>query len=200
MGVTPETQRRLDEQKRLIEQIIRDPTFQLDGVFFDPYTPYLRSNNFVQQTASRIFGFNTGIKKWFPLSTDSLGRVLLSSDPIDGAQIFLKDRNFTDAVVMDGVVVPASSSITHDGVDVSSLSRKSVLISSSGDVTVRVQFSHNNADWFQWFDTNDVEVTIAVNNAKKNVEVVDPAHYMRIFVTNTSSLDSTVTGVIVGLT
>src|SRR3990167_436879 len=124
MSISPEVQRKLDEQKKLTEQIIRDPKFQLDSVHFDPYTPYLRSNNLVQQTASRIFGYNSSITKWFPISTDSLGRVILSSDSIDGAQIFLKDRNFTDAIVIDAVVVGNGQAITHDGLDVSSMSRK----------------------------------------------------------------------------
>ena len=199
MVISPEVQRKLDEQKKLTEQIIRDPKFQLDSVHFDPYTPYLRSNNFVQQTASRIFGYNAEITKWFPISTDSLGRVILSSDPIDGAQIFLKDRNFQDAIVIDALVVATTEIVTHSAVDVSSLSRKSILVSSSGTVIMRVEFSHDSETWFQWYDTNDQEITFSIDNQNKSIEVIDVAHYMRVTITNTSGVDSIVTVVISGM-
>lgn len=200
MGVSQAAQQRINKEKQLTEQIIYNPEFQLDGIQALPHTDFLRTNSFVQGTASRLFAKNVDAKKWFPLNVDDQGRLILSPQTTPGAQIFIKDRNFTDAVVIENVSVPNNAAISHVGVDISSLSRKTVLVDCNGPVTVRFQVSNDDISWYNVFDTNDSEFTMAVDNTKKAIEFIDAAHFMRLVITNTSGGALTITAVIEGIT
>jgi len=200
LGVTPAAQQRINREKQLTEQIIYDPDFQIDKFQALPFTNFLRTNSFVQQTASRLFAKNVGAKKWFPLNVDDQGRLILSPQTSPGAQIFIKDRQFVDFVVMEALSLPNNATATHVGINVSGASRKSVGVSSTKDVTVRFQVSDDDLNWYTVQNTSDSEFSMNVNNEKVAIEFIDAAHFMRILVTNTSGSTSTVTAVIMALT
>lgn len=200
MGVSQAAQQRINKEKQLIEQIIYNPEFQLDGIQALPHTDFLRTNSFVQQTATRLFAKNAAAKKWFALNADNQGRLILSPETTPGAQIFLKDRNFTDAVVMDGVSLPDNSAGTHVGINISSITRKSILVDSDGPILVNFQLSNDDTNWYTVVDTSDDEFTMSVDNTKKAIEFIDVAHFMRLVITNTSGGTRIVTAVIEGLT
>jgi len=191
---------RIDAQKQLIDQIIRDPEVLIDGFQALPHTNFLKTNNFVQQTASRLYGKNPSVKKWFPINTDDSGRLLLSPAKSDGAQIFLKDRNFIDDVVMNEISLPNNAVASHVGVNMTHASRKTIAVSSTQSVTVRFQVSNDNANWYTVQNTSDVEFSMNVNNEKVAIEFIDAAHFMRVVIENTSGGTSTVTAVIMSLT
>lgn len=198
MTISPEAQQRINSRKQLTDQFIRDPEFLIPGLFVEPWTEFYRTNNFVQQTLGRMYGFHEGEKHWHPISIDDDHRIILSDQSTSGVQVLIKNRNFTDAVVIDNQSVPNAAAISHAALDISSFGRKSMLVSSDGPVTIYVQFSDDELNWYEWYDTSDNAVTFAVDNVKKCIEIIDVAHYMRIVITNSSGAAVNVTAVIEG--
>lgn len=200
MGISPEEQRRFDEQKRLVEQIITDPKFLLQNVDLSPYTPFLRTNNFVQQTASRLFAYNPTEEKWTRLYTDDEGRLVLSPEVTDGAQIYLKDREFVTTTVFDGITLPGLTAATHVGIDSSGYIKKSILVSSSGAAKVHLQASPDNVSWYDMTDTSGSALNFTVSNTRMSFPNTDCNRYFRVVVENTGTTDLTLTVYVVGVT
>lgn len=199
--ITPEAQRRLDLQKKLTDQLIINPNFKISGLITDPYTPYFRTNNFIQQTASRIFGYDPteGVEEWFALRTDSEGRLLVSPTETTGAWFRLKDRDNIRTTIFEDFSIPNNAGISHAGVLLAGTSKQSILISCNGALTLYYQTSDNNVDWYTIQTTAGNDYTLAVTGASEAFPINDATYYFRVFISNTSGAAVTATLKIIGL-
>lgn len=198
MGLTPEAQRRIEAQKRLQEQIFIEPELETDGFPTTPYSPWYRTNNFIQQGLNRLFGWNPTDKKWYPLYADKEGRLLVSPEETDGAQVLIKDRESVRHVVLNNVKVINLSLASHTAVDVSECSKKSVLISTTGSITAYFQASDDNTNFYTLTDTSGADISLAADNEKISFAVNDYCHYFRVIIYNNSGAEVTVTVVVEG--
>lgn len=192
MGISPEAQRWTDEKKRLTDQLFINPDIETSGFPVNPYTPYYRTNNFVQQTLSRIFGYRTDDEKWYPLNVDSLGKLQVSTVATIGASIFLRNREAKDVTIFTDRVLSDLTAATHDGVDFSGYSSKLIMVKSTGAVTVYPQASNDKTTWYDLVDSSGNALSVTVNRVTKAIEWTEPAHYFRCVVVNTSGAAVTV--------
>ena len=104
------------EQKRIVEQIILDPTWSVEGLAVEPYIPLFRTSNFVQQTMARIMAYDTGTSKWYPLQIDEEGRLEVSSIAA-GVSTENKVWDGTEWVKMYGTTdgYPMNANLVWDG-------------------------------------------------------------------------------------
>ena len=187
-----------EEKKKLTEQLFINPEIETSGFPTQPWTPYFRTNNFIQQGLNRLFGWNPTEKKWYPVFVDTAGRILTSPDVTSGSQVFLKDRECTTVNVFTDEVVPASQSITHAGEDVEEFLNKTVLVSASTTATVRVQFSDDLINWYNWKDLAGAAIEFSINNEKICFGFTDHTRYIRVFITNTAAAANTISLVLMG--
>jgi len=187
MGVTQGALARIEEQKRLTEQLIRDPKFQLDGVVLTPSTDFLRTNNFIQQGANRMFIYDLDVERWRPLQADEFGRVILSPTETDGARVAIKDRNEMIVKIFDSTPIPAYTAAVHAPVDVTGFNKKTLLVETNGSTTVYFQFSHDGISWYDWNTTAGTDVTLACNTEKVAFAVDDYTKYIRLIVHNATA-------------
>ena len=75
----PEFRARQDALRQLIDQIAIDPSLRVDGIEIQPFSPHFRTNNFVQNTLSRLFARNVSGEKWRWLTVDANDRLLVST-------------------------------------------------------------------------------------------------------------------------
>lgn len=196
MGITPEARRRIEEKKRLVDQFIVDPNFLIPEVHIDPFTPHLRTNNFVQRGLSHVLGRRVDNEKWAPLAVDDEGKIILSDDVSRIGFVSLGSREAEDISIFESLSLPATSIVTHEGIDVSQFSGKTLLISSTASVSVYVQFSDNLSNWYDWCDATGSAISWTVNNVKKAIGIDDHSHYVRIVVHNSSASAVTCTMVL----
>ena len=113
--------------------------------------------------------------------------------------VSIKDRESEDTVVFDAVSLDAYGTLSHNGIDVSRLTKKIVMVSTTQNCTVYVQFSDDNANWYDLVDSTGSAFTWGVNNVKKAMTIDDYSHYMRVVIYNNAASASTITGVISGV-
>lgn len=195
---TAEEKKWVDEKKKLTEQLFINPDIEIPSFPVSPWTPYFRTNNFIQQNIARLMGFNPTEKKWYPVFVDTTGRILTSPEITAGTQVFLKDREAITISIMEGEVIPAATLATHAAEDVEEFLNKTVLVSTSAQATVYVQFSDDAVNWYEWRDLSDTAITFSVNNEKKCFGFADHTRYMRVIVHNTSASNNTVSLKILG--
>lgn len=198
MHLNPLATQRMQAQRKLQEQIFIDPSMETVGFPVQPWTPYYRTNNFIQNTASRVMGFNPAEKKWRPAFVDEQGRLLTSPDPTAGMHVLLKNRETVTIKEFENEVVPATTAITHVGEDVREFLNKTIMISTSGAATVYVQFSDDNVNFYEWKSIEDSDLTFACTNEKICFGFQDHARYVRIVIYNSSSSNNTVSLTILG--
>jgi len=188
MGVTPGAQAIIDQKRKTIDQFILAPNIFLGDFPVDPWTPYLKTNNFVQQTISRMLGYDAASGKWWGIRADSSGYLR------NRATIF--DHEATDYTVFDAVSVPAAEVVTHDGIDVSGCPYVSFIISTTLACTVYVQGSSDNVNWHDLKSDADADLSWGCNNEKIWFRIPFYTHYVRLVVRNGGAVAATITGVI----
>jgi len=67
------------ELKKIVEQLFIDPETLATDFPTQPFHPIYITNNFVQQTLSRLLAYNRTSKRWYPLLVDDQGRLVISS-------------------------------------------------------------------------------------------------------------------------
>lgn len=144
MTITPAIERWAKEKSKLTDQQIVDPDFASSKVTVLPWTPYYRTNNFVQNTLARLMTWDTDNAEWRPLKGDTVGAVKVSASITDPAAFSLISRRAIINTLASNVSVPSPGIITHTGIDVQTMSQKTLLVSADGAITVYVQFSNDN--------------------------------------------------------
>lgn len=94
---------------------------------------------------------------------------------------------FTSAPVNNGVAA------THEGVDVSDYQGMTVYLSSNVSVTLYVQFSSDNVNWYDLKAQDDTNRSWNCNNEKICVAGDIVARYVRLVVYNASGSTATIT-------
>lgn len=192
MALTPEAKRKLVAQQKRIEQIIVDDTFAKTEVHIEPYTPFILTDNIGRRSLSYLLGKRIDTDAWKPVFVDDEGKLILTDNLSHLGYIGLGGRVQADFILFDAVSVPATSLATHTGIDVSAYTGMTVLMDSTGSVTVRPQFSDNNTDWYDWCDSAGTAISWTCDSVKKAIGVDDHCHYLRFVVTNTSATAKTV--------
>lgn len=76
---TPEYRTKQEELKRLLDQQVLDPSLRVDEIPIQPFTPHYRTNNFIQNTLSRLFARYEAGDRWRWLTVDANNRLLVST-------------------------------------------------------------------------------------------------------------------------
>lgn len=108
----------------------------------------------------------------------------------------LTGRDCDTFKVFDEVSITTGTTLTHTGIEIFDYQEVSFSISSTGNVTVYVQFSDDNVNWYDLKSLDDADRSWNCNAEKIFVTGTVAARYMRLVVY--ASSDSTVTGVITG--
>lgn len=190
MSISSEAERRLKEKKKTFDQYILDPNIFVKDFPLDPWTQFLKTNNFVQQTISRLLGYSDTEQKWIRVKMDSSGRLITTAEVTAPANQTLVGRSYKEWVITTGTSVAAGGTLTHAGIDVNDYSRVTVLVSSSGNSTVYIQASDDNTNWYDPKTVADADITHNCNAEKIAINVPVYAHYLRVVVYATT--DSTV--------
>jgi len=183
-----------------VQQRILSPSVLVRDIPHTPFVPYYYTNNFIQNTLSRLCAFDADSDRWVPLRVDQFGRMQLSVDVESAGAMKIADRESDRITLFDSQTVPNNSAITHAAVDVESTSAKTLLISSDVAVTVYVQFSDDGTNWYDWVDAAGSALTLSVNNESKAWAIDDYTRYIRIVVFNASGTNATVTAKLLCLT
>lgn len=77
--LTDSARARIQQKKQLQDQWIVSPEILVKEVFLDPATPYFKSNNFIQNTLSRLCGWDNINGIWRRINVDSQGRLEVST-------------------------------------------------------------------------------------------------------------------------
>ena len=221
MGISIEAQRVIDEKKKTTDQIVLDPNIFLVDFPLDPWTPYIKTNNFLQQGISRVLGYDPTLKKWARLQVDSDGKLQVSgittlelsktyfSDGTtwraalcgtNGSPYFtIYDRETFDDLVIDDVEVDAGATITHEAIDLGGVSSFNVQVSASQNCAVYPQSSDDNINFYDLKSAADGDLTYNCNNEKIAFPVSHPCHYFRIAIKNNGAATATVRAVVTSL-
>jgi len=191
MTISKEAEARISEKKKTFDQLVLDPNIFVKDFPLDPWTPYLKTNNFVQQTISRILGYSDTEEKWVRIKIDSEGRLITTAEVTAPAVQTLGGRLYKEWTIAEDVSVSAGGTLTHTGIDVNDYSGISVLVSSTGNCTVYIQVSDDNTNWYDIKSLSDGDRAWNCNNEKIAIPMNPYAHYMRIVVYATTA--STVT-------
>ena len=191
MGISEEAERRIVEKKRTMDQFILDPNIFVKDFPLDPWTPFLKTNNFVQQTISRILAYSPDEEKWVRLKVDEDGRLITTAEVTAPSNITLAGRLYEKWTIADGVSLPAGGTLTHEGINVNDYSGITVLVSSTGNSTVYIQVSDDNTNWYDVKSPADADRIYNCNNEKIAIPLNLYAVYMRVVVY--ASTDSTLT-------
>jgi len=216
MTLTDSQLREIQLKAKLTDQIIQSENILIKDFPVIPWTPYYKTNNFIQGTFSRMFGFSTEESKWIRMLVNKEGGLLfsgefLTSEPlaftksqfgtlrIDTVRrllINLAARDSAEFTLFDGVVIANNETATHAGINVSDFLSKIFLLSADGAVTCRVQVSNDNVNFYDYYNTAQSLITFTGANEKRAFPFNDYMKYMRILITNTSGADRNVTGVL----
>jgi len=79
--VPEEYRRKFEEPKRNVEQLLQDSSVFIKDMRIEPYTPLLRTNNFLQNTLSRLLGYSPTERKMIKLKCDEEGRLAVYEEP-----------------------------------------------------------------------------------------------------------------------
>jgi len=104
------------------------------------------------------------------------------------------DREATDWLIFDNLSVPGLATVTHAGIDVSGVQSMTFCISTTQNSTVYLQFSDDNATWYDLKAVDDTDRTWNCNNERICVHGDIAAHYMRMVVKNESTSTMTLNG------
>ena len=137
-----------------------------------------------------------GAASFTAVGAESIG--LYFDDEYTRCAKVIAGSEYKDFIVMDNVSVDAGAVVTHTGIDISKFRTVTMLISTTGNCAVYIQFSDDNSNWYDLCDAAGTPYEYTVNNEKKAIGINDFAHYMRVVVKNNDSASVTVRCVIEG--
>jgi len=222
MGITPGALAEIEKKKKTVEQIILDPNIFIKDFPVDPWTPYIHTNNFIQQGVNRLLGYDSAEGRWRRLACSTDGWLLgvnlikgyyLNTEPdaftsdvvsdirVNSRKILMvdhADHEMDQYMVFDAVSVPGTSLVVHEGIDVSGYHKISVLVSTTQNCTVYIQGSDDNTNFYDLKSDADADLTWNCNNEKIWFRVLPATRYFRVAVYNSVAVAATVTGVVHG--
>ena len=139
-----------------------------------------------------------GAASFTATSSESIG--LYFDDEYTECAKVIAGSEYKDFIVMDNESVDAGAVLTHTGIDISKFRTVTMLISTTGNCAVYIQFSDDNTNWYDLCDAAGTAYEYTVNNEKKAIGINDFAHYMRVMVKNNDESPVTVRCVIEGQT
>lgn len=196
MAITTGAESRIKEKYTTRDQKILYPNIYIKDFPLEPSGLFLKTNNFVQQGLNRILGYNEDEKSWFKLRAGSDGGLILSRDTGTSGAVFLTEREAKDVTVFDAISVGAFEIISHVAEDISGYSRVTVLISSTGNITLYFQLSDDKVNWYDVKTFPDTDLSFNCSNEKTAIQLVPVGHYFRVVAYATTA--STITCVIHG--
>lgn len=94
----PEDYRRpFEEPKRQVEQLLQDPSVFVKDLRIEPFTPLLRTNNFLQNCLSRLLAFSPTENRMVKVRADEEGRL----EMFEGQPGSLENRLLYNGVIRD---------------------------------------------------------------------------------------------------
>lgn len=172
------------KRKFVRKQLISKPSFYSPDSWVTNWTPFYWTTNEVVQTLSRLMLWDDTKKRWLLARCDTSGNLITTPD--------MRENEAKDVVLFADQVISPSSLITHTGEDVSGYSKKELIVSTTGNCNIYVQFSNDNENWYTWYDVQDVNVYFTCDGEKKAWEIIDHGHYVRILIYNSSASNVTV--------
>lgn len=197
MGITAGARKFIEEKYRTSDQKILDPNIWLKDFPLDPGGLFLKTNNFVQQGLNRLLAYSPTAEKWIRVQADSEGRLLTTSEKTLAGAISIVDRDMVTTKVINNVSLAIGNVITHTGLEMAGYNHQSWLISSTGNVTIYLQGSNDNVNWYDHQDETDTARTFACSNEKIWIPVDNRARYVRAVVFATTASTVTVESVMV---
>lgn len=219
-GLSNAGRKHIEEQKRTVDQWILDPNIFIKDLPLDPTTKWIKTNNFVQQTISRMLGYDYTNNEWVRMRIDSNGRLevagvttlsqanIFGNDGTDFGYLrmspdralwtFLHDREVIEATVLDAVTIASGGAATHAGLDVDKASDLCTFISTDQDCTVYVQGSPDDINWYDLKSGADVDRSWNCNNEKIWFHEIALTRYIRVVIFNASANAAEVSAVIRG--
>ena len=207
----------LAEKQEIIKQFIQKEGMSVDDLPLDPRVDAYVTNNFLQGTLSRLLAFSDTKGKYIVVKVDADGNLkttasvtnnifgrrngaaqAISANILGGMFIDPSGRDLTVDIVVNNKSVPGSGNITHAGIDLQHAAKITCLVSTNAACTVRVQFSDDNLNWYEFVDETDTARTYSVNNQKKAFRIDNAAKFLRLFITNDTTADVTVHAVVMG--
>jgi hypothetical protein len=188
MTISSESLKLIEEQKKTRDQAVLDPNIFIKDFPLDPFTPYLKTNNFIQQGVNRLLGYDSGSLAWIRLKADSDGYLRNRAT--------LLEREAFDVTVFDGESLIAGGVITHDGIDVSGNAYVSCLVSTTQSCTVYLQGSNDNVTFYDLKTDADADVSFACNNEHIWFRVPIYTHYLRVTIQNVNATTGTISLVV----
>lgn len=188
MPVRPGVKSFIDRKYSTEDLKILDPNIFVKDFPLDPSGKFLKTNNFVQQGINRLLGFDHAEKRWV--------RVRVDDDGYLQPKTILWSRQAMDVKVLDAVSVPATSLVTHVGVDIQEYTHISCIVSADQACTIYVQGSDDNVNWYDFKRSHDTDTTWSCSSEKIWFKIDSNTHYIRILVYNTAAAAATVTVVL----
>lgn len=217
MGISEGARRVIDEKKKTIDQLVLDPNVQIKDFPVDPWTPYMKTNNFIQQGVNRILGFSAEDGKWVRLNVNTDGKLEVAGISSANMQAefngtFVPWKGLTSGSggvditghdtavtkVLDAVSIPSAGAASHFGLDITNHDHTSYLVSTTTDCIIFLQGSDDNVNWYEHKSAADVDRTWNCNNEKIWFSDVHAMRFVRLVIQNLGGSTSTVTVVIVG--
>ena len=201
----------LAEKQEIIKQFIQSEDMVIADLPLDPRVDAFITNNFLQGILGRMLVYNTSTKKWRRLEADSTGklRIVAFAGSTDGDEtgtqkllrvdaggrllISTEEDLKEDLLLMDNLTVEASGTATHTGVDVGMYTKKTLLVETNRSMTVYMQGSTDNANFYDLKTIADADVTHNCTNEKIAIEIPFYCHFFRVSVLNSAGAQGLVT-------
>lgn len=128
----------IEDYKKLTEQFIVDPSVKITNLAIEPWTPYWRTNNFIQNSFSRLLAYDKTAAEWERLLTDGSGR-LFSKGFTDGSEWNFTQTANLSPVLFDQFAIDGALDSDYWTVTGNVIKKDNVLkIFTGGEITSKV--------------------------------------------------------------
>ncbi len=213
---SPEFKQLIAERLKIQDQLLLFSEFRITGLPAEKWTPYFRTNNFIQRSLSILLGFNSSVNEFQLIGVDSSNRMRFKGEvgstdgTSDGTLKFLRTDSGgrllvsseedlkEDITLIDDVTVAESGTATHAGVDVGMHTEKTLLVETNRSMTVYMQGSTDNVNFYDLKTIADADVSHNCNNEKILISVPFYCHFFRVLIQNTAGGSGLVTARLMG--
>ena len=201
----------LAEKLQIVKQFVESQEMVIADLPLTPRVDSFGTNNFLTSSLSRMFIFDDETKRWRRLTADKKGRLIivpysgstnatetgtlkLLRVDADGRLLISTEEDLKeDLLLMDNLTVGASGTATHAGVDVGMYTKKTLLVETNRSMTIYVQGSTDNANFYDLKTIADADVTHNCNNEKILIDIPYYAHFFRVSILNSAGAQGLVT-------
>lgn len=194
----------LSAKKKITDQYVIFNKFKVTGVPVTPNSDYFWTNNFIQRTLNILLGFNSANEEFQLIGVDKdnnlsiKGSIASTTGAATGTLTYLKtdaggrllintEENLKqDFVLIDNVTVADGGTAASTGVNVEKFTKKSLIVQTNRSMTVRVQGSDDDSNYFDWKTVADADITHNCSNEKILIEIPFTTTFFRVVVTNSA--------------